>query len=184
MEEQRFIEDGFNLTILSRIGSRIVSRNLKETPPPVLVESKRAPMRKLDKVSRNPVRISSGKRTRTVTQLKMSCRMAAAKPRRYICMSLMLYKATMVEVRLVPMLVPMMMGMPCFTVSALEATRVTTREVVADEDCKNRLNLISKDVVRKKNLEEGGGENAKGETEHWTVVQVARVEKRVVRNLE
>ena len=34
------------------------------------------------------------------------------------------------------------------------------------------------------NLEEGGGENAKGETEHWTVVQLARVEKGVVRHLE
>ena len=90
----------------------------------------------------------------------------------------------MVEVRLVPMLVPMMIGMPCFTVSALEATRVTTREVVADEDCKSRLNLISKGVVRKMNLEEGGGENAKGETNHWTVVQLARVEKGVVRHLE
>ena len=34
------------------------------------------------------------------------------------------------------------------------------------------------------NLEEGGGENAKGETEHWTVVQLARVEKGVVRHLD
>ena len=33
------------------------------------------------------------------------------------------------------------------------------------------------------NLEEGGGQNAKGETEHWTVVQVARVEQGVVRHL-
>ena len=34
------------------------------------------------------------------------------------------------------------------------------------------------------NLEEGGGENAKGETKHWTVVQLARVEEGVLRHLE
>ena len=45
----------------------------------------------------------------------------------------------MVEVKLVPMLVPMMMGMPCFTERVLEATKVTTRDVVAEEDWKRAL---------------------------------------------
>ena len=54
-------------------------------------------------------------------------------------MSLMLYRAMIVEVKLVPMLVPMMMGIPCLTERVLEATRVTTREVVAEDDWKRRV---------------------------------------------
>ena len=125
LKAQRSNEVGFNLTILSRSGSRIASRNLKSLA--VVVESgKRAAIRNCDDFSRKLVRISRGRRTKTVIQLKRSWRTAAEKPRRYICMSLMLYKAMIVEVRLVPMLVPMMMGMPCLTERVLEATRVTT----------------------------------------------------------
>ena len=135
LKKQSSNEGGFNLTILSRRGSRIASRNLNEDFVSVVAESwKRALTRKLDDLSRKLVRISNGRRNNTVIQLKRSWRTAAEKPRRYICMSLMLYKAMMVEVKLVPMLVPMMMGMPCLTESVLEATRVTTREVVAEED--------------------------------------------------
>ena len=134
LKKQRSNE-GFNLTILSRKGSRIASRNLNEVFVSVVVESwKRALTRKLDDLSRKLVSISNGRRTKTVIQLKRSWRTAAEKPRRYICLSLMLYKAMMVEVKLVPMLVPMMMGMPCLTERVLEATRVTTREVVAEDD--------------------------------------------------
>ena len=77
--------------MLSSRGSRIASRNLNEEFDAVAVESwKRALIRKLDDLSRKPVRISNGRRSRTVIQLKRSWRTAAEKPRRYICMSLML----------------------------------------------------------------------------------------------
>ena len=165
LREQRCSEGGFNLTILSRRGSRIASRNLNEELVAVVVESwKRALIRKLDDLSRKLVKISNGRRTKTVIQLKRSWRTAAEKPSLYICMSLMLYRAMMVEVKLVPMLVPMMMGMPCFTESVLEATKVTTREVVAEEDWKRvvRMRKIKNIKMQQKSVS-----NAQPERGRW-----------------
>ena len=56
--------------------------------------------------------------------------------------SLILRRENKLAVRLVPMLVPMMTGMPCSTVMDPEATMATTREVVAEEDCTREVARI------------------------------------------
>ena len=68
--------------------------------------------------------------------------MAAMKPSLYSVEYLTFYRATIVDVRLVPTLAPMTMGIPCCTVIVLAATMATVSEVVVDEDCVMTVAMI------------------------------------------
>ena len=68
-------------------------------------------------------------------QLKISCMMATVNPTLNFSGVLMCKKATSPEVRLVPMLEPITMGIASFTVMLPEATKATTNEVTVEEDC-------------------------------------------------
>ena len=91
---------------------------------------------------RKLVSISKGKRTRMVIQLNMSWRMAVVNPSLYCSGLLILVRATMMAVRLVPMLEPMMTGMPCCTVMPPDATMATTSEVMVAEDCTRQVEMM------------------------------------------
>jgi hypothetical protein len=110
---EQFIGSGeLSLTMPSTTGSMMMSRKYRALVELGSLSWKTVCTRYSEERWRKPVSISRGSSTITVIQLKMSCRMAAVKHSRYSSFCLMWYSAMMVEVRLVPMLVPITTGMP------------------------------------------------------------------------